>query len=95
MPLLYLAQSIDGHGHDARRSARSASLLGITTAEVEAVATFYSMYRLRPTGEHVVNVCTNLACKLRGAGAVYEAAHEASRRAARRGALRRRAVHGA
>ena len=42
-------------------------LLGITTAEVEAVATFYSMYRLRPTGEHVVNVCTNLACKLRGA----------------------------
>ena len=54
-------------------------LLGITTAEVEAVATFYTMYRLRPTGEHVVNVCTNLACKLRGAEAVFEAARDEAR----------------
>jgi NADH-quinone oxidoreductase subunit E len=77
MPLLYLAQSIDGMvTSEALREI--GGLLGITTAEVEAVATFYSMYRLRPTGEHVVNVCTNLACKLRGAGAVYEAAHEAA-----------------
>jgi NADH-quinone oxidoreductase subunit E len=77
MPLLYLAQSIDGMvTQDALREI--GGLLGITTAEVEAVATFYSMYRLRPTGEHVVNVCTNLACKLRGAEAVYEAAHEAT-----------------
>ncbi|MFL5792346.1 MAG: NAD(P)H-dependent oxidoreductase subunit E [Actinomycetota bacterium] len=77
MPLLYLAQSIDGMvtQHALREIG---ALLAITTAEVEAVATFYSMYRLRPTGEHVVNVCTNLACKLRGAQAVYEAAHEAA-----------------
>jgi len=77
MPLLYLAQSVEGMvGRDALREI--GELLGITTAEVEAVATFYSMYRLRPTGEHVVNVCTNLACKLRGAEAVYAAAHEAA-----------------
>jgi NADH-quinone oxidoreductase subunit E len=77
MPLLYLAQSIDGMVTiEALREI--GALLGITTAEVEAVATFYSMYRLRPTGEHVVNVCTNLACKLRGASVVYEAAHEAA-----------------
>jgi len=77
MPLLYLAQSIDGMvTQDALREI--GELLDITTAEVEAVATFYSMYRLRPTGEHVVNVCTNLACKLRGANAVYHAAHEAA-----------------
>jgi NADH-quinone oxidoreductase subunit E len=77
MPLLYLAQSIDGMvSQGALREI--GELLGITTAEVEAVATFYSMYRLRPTGEHVVNVCTNLACKLRGAEAVYLAAHEAT-----------------
>ena len=54
------------------------TLLDLTTAEVEAVATFYSMYRLGPTGEHLVAVCTNLACKLRGAAAVYEAAREAA-----------------
>ena len=77
MPLLYLAQSVEGMvGREALREI--GELLGITTAEVEAVATFYSMYRLRPTGEHVVNVCTNLACKLRGAAEVFEAAHEAA-----------------
>jgi NADH-quinone oxidoreductase subunit E len=77
MPLLYLAQSIEGHvSRDGLRAV--AELLGLTTAEVEAVATFYTMYRLRPTGTHVVNVCTNLACTLRGAREVYEAAHDAA-----------------
>jgi len=77
MPLLYLAQSVDGWiTRDALREI--GELLGITTAEVEAVASFYTMYRLRPTGLHVVNVCTNLACKLRGAEAVFEAAYEAA-----------------
>jgi NADH-quinone oxidoreductase subunit E len=77
MPLLYLAQSIEGMvSRDGLREV--GELLGITTAEVEAVATFYTMYRLRPTGTHVVSVCTNLACKLRGAADVYEAAHQAA-----------------
>jgi NADH-quinone oxidoreductase subunit E len=77
MPLLYLAQSIEGHvSRDGLRAV--AELLGLTTAEVAAVATFYTMYRLRPTGTHVVNVCTNLACTLRGAREVYEAAHDAA-----------------
>ena len=77
MPLLYLAQSAEGRiTRDGLREV--AELLGITTAEVQAVATFYTMYRLRPTGEHLVNVCTNLACMLRGARDVYEAAHEAA-----------------
>jgi NADH-quinone oxidoreductase subunit E len=77
MPLLYLAQSIEGFvSTDALREV--AALLDITTAQVEAVATFYSMYRLRPTGTHVINVCTNLACKLRGAEAVFDAAQQAA-----------------
>ena len=77
MPLLYLAQSVEGMiSRDGLREV--GELLGITTAEVEAVATFYTMYRLRPTGTHVVNICTNLACKLRGAEEVYEAAHQAA-----------------
>jgi NADH-quinone oxidoreductase subunit E len=77
MPLLYLAQSVEGHiSRDGLKEV--AGLLELTTAEVEAVASFYSMYRLRPTGTHVVSVCTNLACMLRGARDVYEAAHEAA-----------------
>ncbi len=77
MPLLYLAQSVEGHiSRDGLKEI--AGLLDLTTAEVEAVASFYSMYRLRPTGTHVVSVCTNLACMLRGARDVYEAAHQAA-----------------
>ncbi|MEO8475614.1 MAG: NAD(P)H-dependent oxidoreductase subunit E [Actinomycetota bacterium] len=77
MPLLYLVQSVEGR--ISREGLREvAGLLDLTTAEVEAVATFYTMYRMRPTGEHLVNVCTNLACMLRGGKDVYEAAHAAA-----------------
>jgi NADH-quinone oxidoreductase subunit E len=77
LPLLYLVQSIEGHvSRDGLREV--AEILGTTTAEVEAVATFYTMIRLRPTGTHLVNVCTNLPCALRGANDVYEAAHVAT-----------------
>lgn len=77
MPLLYLAQSIEGRvTRDGLQEV--AVLLGVTTAEVEAVASFYTMLRLRPTGRHVVSVCTNLSCALRGAKDVYEAAHRAA-----------------
>ena len=77
MPLLYLAQSIEGRV--TREGLREvAALLDVTTAEVEAVASFYTMLRLRPTGRHVVSVCTNLSCALRGAKNVYEAAHQAA-----------------
>ena len=77
MPLLYLAQSIEGRvTRDGLKEV--AELLGVTTAEVEAVASFYTMLRLRPTGRHVVSVCTNLSCALRGANAVFDTAREAT-----------------
>jgi NADH-quinone oxidoreductase subunit E len=77
MPLLYLAQSVEGRvTRDGLQEV--AALLGITTAEVEAVASFYTMIRLRPTGRHVVSVCTNLTCALRGAKDVFDAAHQAA-----------------
>ncbi len=77
LPLLYLVQSVEGRV--SREGLREvAGLLGITTAEVEAVASFYTMVRLRPTGRHVVTVCTNLSCALRGAREVYAAAKEAA-----------------
>ena len=77
MPLLYLAQSVEGRV--TREGLQEvAALLGLKTAEVEAVATFYTMIRLRPTGRHVVTVCTNLSCALRGAKEVYEAARRAA-----------------
>jgi NADH-quinone oxidoreductase subunit E len=77
LPLLYLVQSVEGSvTRDGLREV--AELLGITTAEVEAVASFYTMLRLRPTGTHVISVCTNLSCALRGASDVFEAAYTAT-----------------
>lgn len=76
MPLLYLAQSVEGYvSPDGMREI--ALLLDITTAEVEAVASFYTMFRMRPTGTHLVDVCTNLSCKLRGAEELLACAKEA------------------
>ena len=77
LPLLYLVQSVEGHvTADGLREV--ADLLGLRTAEVEAVASFYTMLRLRPTGTHVLNVCTNLSCALRGGRQTYDAAREAA-----------------
>jgi NADH-quinone oxidoreductase subunit E len=77
MPLLYLVQSVEGSL--TREGLREVGeLLGLTTAEVEAVATFYTMLRTRRTGTHVVSVCTNLSCALRGAKEVLGAALDAS-----------------
>lgn len=77
LPLLYLVQSVEGSvTEDGLREV--AEILGLRAAEVEAVATFYTMIRLRPTGVHVVNVCTNLSCALRGGHEVHTAAREAA-----------------
>ncbi|MGA9775707.1 MAG: NAD(P)H-dependent oxidoreductase subunit E [Candidatus Dormiibacterota bacterium] len=41
--------------------------LGLLPADVAAVASFYSMYFGRPVGRHVIQVCQNVSCALRGA----------------------------
>jgi NADH-quinone oxidoreductase subunit E len=70
LPLLHLVQSQDGYISDDG-IAECAQLLSLTKAEVGAVATFYSMYKRAPLGRHLVSVCTNFACHVRGAGEVY------------------------
>lgn len=76
MPLLYLAQSVQGHV-SSEGMREIALLLDITTAEVEAVASFYTMFRMGPTGTHLLDVCTNVSCKLRGADELLACAKEA------------------
>jgi NADH-quinone oxidoreductase subunit E len=76
LPLLYLAQSVEGSV--TREGLREvADLLGLTTAEVEAVATFYTMLRVRPTGKHLISICTNLSCAVLGARELLDRAREA------------------
>lgn len=43
-----------------------ASYLGMPAIAVQEVATFYTMYNLKPTGKHKITICTNLPCALSG-----------------------------
>ena len=75
IPLLYLVQA--EVGWVPRRGMREvADVLGLTTAEVEAVATFYTMLKLHPCGRYIVSICTNPSCALLGARRLYERARE-------------------
>jgi len=40
--------------------------IGISTAKVYGVATFYNQFRLKPIGKHMVRVCRGTACHVRG-----------------------------
>lgn len=75
MPLLDLAQRQDGW---LSRAAMDyiADLLGMAPIKVYEVATFYTMYRLRPVGKHHIQLCTNISCWLRGSDDVKRAAEE-------------------
>jgi NADH-quinone oxidoreductase subunit E len=71
LPLLHLVQSEEGHV--TRTGVRfCAEALGLTTAEVTAVSTFYSMYRRKPGGDYQVGVCTNTLCAVMGGDAIFE-----------------------
>ena len=72
LPLLHLVQAEDGY-LTAAGIAFCARQLGLTDAEVTAVATFYSMYRRTPTGTYLVGVCTNTLCAIMGGDAILEA----------------------
>ena len=65
LPMLHLVQSVDGRVSPAGVQA-CADILGITTAQVSGVATFYTMYRRRPGGTHHVGVCTTALCAVMG-----------------------------
>jgi NADH-quinone oxidoreductase subunit E len=71
LPLLHLVQSHEGYV-SPDGIGFCAEQLGLTRAEVGAVATFYTMYKRRPTGDWLVSVCTNTMCDVLGGGRVYE-----------------------
>jgi NADH-quinone oxidoreductase subunit E len=66
IPVLHLAQEESGGWLDAPVMDYVASLLNLTSIEVYEVATFYSMFNLRPVGKYVFEVCQTGPCMLRG-----------------------------
>jgi len=63
---LYLAQRQQGYiSRNAMKAVAAA--IRISTAEVEDVVSFYTMFYQRPVGRHVIQVCRTLSCALNGA----------------------------
>ena len=73
LPMLHLVQSVDGR-ISPRGIEACADVLGITTAQVSGVATFYTMYKRRPAGKQHVGVCTTALCAVMGGDILLERA---------------------
>lgn len=75
LPMLHLVQSIDGHvSPDGIQFC--AEQLELTSAEISAVATFYTQYKRRPNGEYQVGVCTNTLCAIMGGDEIWRQVSE-------------------
>jgi NADH-quinone oxidoreductase subunit E len=72
MPLLHYVQSLAGYVTNEGIEL-IAQLLQLETAEVTAVATFYTQYKRKPVGEYHVGVCTNTLCAVMGGDAIFAA----------------------
>jgi NADH-quinone oxidoreductase subunit E len=75
MPLLHYVQSISGYVTN-EGIEKISEILEIETAEVSAVATFYTQYKRKPTGEYHIGVCTNTLCAIMGGDAILESLKE-------------------
>ncbi len=75
MPLLHFAQARDGYVTNESIET-IAQKLDLETAEVNAVASFYTQYKRKPVGEYHVGVCINTLCAVMGGDAIYEGLKE-------------------
>jgi NADH-quinone oxidoreductase subunit E len=72
LPVLHLAQDEFGGWLSTEILDYVAALLKITPIEVYEVATFYSMYNLKPVGKHVFEVCQTGPCMLNGSDEIID-----------------------
>jgi NADH:ubiquinone oxidoreductase subunit E len=77
MPLLYLAMHEDGWLTDDGMK-EVAEWVGITPAQVQAVASFYTMYKRERTGRYLISCCTSISCMLSGGDDVLHAIEDES-----------------
>jgi NADH-quinone oxidoreductase subunit E len=71
LPTLWLAQREFGWLSEPAQ-AYVAVLMELPTAHVRAVVSFYTMFHRKPVGRFLLDVCTNLSCRLRGADRIVE-----------------------
>ncbi len=49
-----------------------AVVMNLPMSEITSVASFYHLYRFKPEGRHVIQLCTNISCQLRGCGRILD-----------------------
>jgi len=75
IPLLQEIQQLEGYLKKDTLKYVSEQM-DISAAEIFGVATFYSMFRLKPQGKYVVRVCKGTACHVSGANNILNAIKE-------------------
>lgn len=76
IPVLHLAQQEFGGWLNVETMDYVASLLSLQPVEVYEVATFYSMYNLKPVGRYMFEVCQTGPCMLRGSDEIIKYIYE-------------------
>jgi NADH-quinone oxidoreductase subunit E len=69
IPLLQEVQQLEGYLKNETMKYVSEQM-GVSAAEIFGVATFYSMFRLKPQGKYTIRVCKGTACHVSGANAI-------------------------
>ncbi len=72
IPALHRCQEELGGWISPQTMEDLSAFFGLEPVEVYGVASFYPMFRLKPLGKHVVSVCHNISCELRGATQLME-----------------------
>ncbi|MBF0537700.1 MAG: NADH-quinone oxidoreductase subunit NuoE [Nitrospirae bacterium] len=72
LPSLYAAEEVYGWLNEEAMREVSAHT-AVPAAEIKGVATFYAMYKTRPMGRHVIQLCTNISCMIAGSDDLVEA----------------------
>ena len=72
IPLLHMAQDENGGWLDVETMDYVAGLLHILPIEVYEVATFYTMFNLKPVGKYVFEVCRTGPCMLNGSDQIID-----------------------
>ena len=72
LPLLTLAQRQNDNWLPRAAMDVVADMVGLAPMRVYEVATFYTMYNLKPVGKNFIQVCTNISCLLKGSDDVFK-----------------------
>ena len=76
VPSLYIAQKRAGGWLPEQAILKVAEMLDMPKMRVLEIASFYSMFNLKPTGDHFIQVCGTTPCWLRGSDKIKKACQD-------------------